>query len=176
MRSAILLALALGVSPGACVSSVGSRDDEDLKPPQGFVPPLVRPLRTNPAGSDRLGYGEGFYLPEVGAGRTWRWMGSRGQVRLLDDGTARKLRITGWLPLEFMKEPPTIRISVGGHAIDTFIPGKRDFDWEYLIRPQLLGSAPWVLLAIETNQTVHAPGDSRNLGVAIERVDWEPER
>jgi hypothetical protein len=33
-----------------------------------------------------------------------------------------------------------------------------------------------VTLAMETSKTVQPPGDPRDLGVAIERVDWGPDR
>ena len=75
-----------------------------------------------------------------------------------------------------MKEGPTIRISMGGRAIGSFVEGKRDFEWRYVLAPDVLGTAPSVTLIIETSRTVQAPGDPRDLGISIERVDWVPDR
>jgi hypothetical protein len=84
----MVASLLLCASGAVALSCAASSSDEDLKPPADFVAPPVVPLRTNPAGPERLGFGEGFYPPEVGKGRTWRWMGSRGEVRLSSDGSA----------------------------------------------------------------------------------------
>lgn len=105
-----------------------------------------------------------------------RWMGSRGEVHLSNDGSARRLRITGWIPVELMKERPAIRISVGAHVVDSFVESRRDFEWTYAVGPDVLGTAPSVTLDIETSKTVQPPGDPRDLGIAIERVDWESAR
>jgi hypothetical protein len=176
VRSAILVSLLLCVSGAVALSCAASRTDEDLKPPPDFAPPPVVPLRMNPAGPERLGYGAGFSPPEVGEGRTWRWMGRRGEVRLGNDGSARRLRIAGWIPTELMTESPTIRISMGGRMIGNFVESKRDFEWIYVVAPDVLGTAPSVTLAIETSRTVQAPGDPRDLGISIVRVDWEADR
>lgn len=176
MRSASFASLWLCASCAVSLSCAPSRNDEDLKPPPDFVAPPVVPLRTNPAGPERLGFREGFYPPEVGEGRTWRWMGSRGEVRLRNDGSVRRLRIVGWIPTELMNESPTVRISIGGRAIARFVESKRDFEWRCVVVPEVLGTAPSVTLVIETSKTVQAPGDPRELGISIERVDWEPDR
>jgi hypothetical protein len=172
VRSAILASLLLCVSGPGSLSCAASGNDEDLKPPPDFVPPPVVALRTNPVGPARLGFREGFYPPEFGDGRTWRWMGSRGEVRLSNDGSARRLRIAGWIPTELLKESPTIRISMGGRAIGSFVESKSEFEWRYVVPPDVLGMAPSVTLVIETSRTVQAPGDPRDLGISIERVDW----
>jgi hypothetical protein len=176
VRSATLASLLLCVSGALSFSCAASGNDEDLKPPPDFVPPPVVSLRTNPAGPERLGFREGFYPPEVGEGRTWRWMGSRGEVRLSNDGSVRRLRIVGWIPTELMKDFPAVRISMGGRTIGSFVESKREFEGSFVVVPDILGTAPSVTLVIETSQTVRAPGDPRDLGISIERVDWEPER
>lgn len=176
MRSAIRLLLSLGVLGAASLSCEASRNDEDLTPPPGFVPPPVVSLRTNPAGLARRGFRDGFYPEEFGEGRRWRWMGARGEVRLSNDGAARQLRIGGWLPTEYMSDKPTIRISLGAHTLGQFVENAREFEWKYVVGPDLLGPAPAVTLVIETSETVKAPGDPRDLGVSIDRLDWEPVR
>ena len=65
---------------------------------------------------------------------------------------------------------------MGGCAIGSFVESKRNFEWRYVVLPELLGTAPSVTLVIETSRTVRAPGDPRDLGISIERVDWEAGR
>jgi hypothetical protein len=167
-----LVAFASGVvAYPSCGNSV---DDLDLKPPPGFTAPLVLPLRRNPAGPGRLGFGDGFFSLEVGGnGGTWRWMGRRGEVRLLNRQKRCRLRITGWIPQEFMRTPPTIQLSIGNRDLARFSQKERSIDWNYTIEPEWLGSEPSVLLLIETSATVRAPGDTRDLGVSVERLLWE---
>lgn len=158
--------------PMACVSCLGAREVEDMKPPADFVPPPIRPLLRNPPGAARLGFGQGFYSLEVGDGLTWHWMGGRGELRLRNHGDTRTLRISGWIPMEFMKQPPRIRIGVDDRTLDDFVAPKREFVWEYVLGPELMGLGPTVLLVLETSQTVRAPGDPRDLGISIEQVSW----
>jgi hypothetical protein len=75
-----------------------------------------------------------------------------------------------------MKDFPAVRISMGGRTIGSFVESKREFEGSFVVVPDILGTAPSVTLVIETSQTVRAPGDPRDLGISIERVDWEPER
>jgi hypothetical protein len=148
-------------------------DDQDLKPPADFVAPPVRSLRASDA-SRNIGFDRGFYPIEVGGdGRRWRWMGGRGEVRLANDGGDRRLRISGWVPLEFMSEPPTIRIELEGHLVETFVASKREFTWDWVIGRETIGASPSVVLRIETSRTARAPGDPRDLGLSIQRLDWD---
>ena len=159
------------VMPTACGGAGG---DVDLKPPPGFVPPPVRPLQRVPV-HGRLGFGRGFWPLELGAdGKTWRWMAGRGEIRLRNDHRQRqrRLRILGWVPLEFLKGAPTIRITLESHLLDTFVASARTLNRGYLIKPELFGDASSALLVIETSATVRAPGDTRDLGVSIEGVQW----
>jgi hypothetical protein len=171
----ILRALALGVCVAAAGASCAPRADrEDLTPPPGFVAPPVRELQANPAGAGRLGFGAGFFPMEVGGdGRTWRWMGGRGELRLRNDGRRHRLRLAGWVPLEILGGAPTVRLGIEGHPLDTFTQRDPPFAKEYVVTPELLGRAPAAVLVIETDRTGQAPGDPRTLGVSIEKITWE---
>jgi hypothetical protein len=100
-------------------------------------------------------------------------MGARGEIRLQNDRRPRRLRIVGGVPLELLKEPPTIRIRLEDHLLDTFVARDRTLKKEYAVGADLLGSAPSVRLIIETSATARAPGDDRDLGVSIEQVGWQ---
>jgi hypothetical protein len=154
------------------VSCTGPQE-ADLQPPPDFVPPPLIPLKKAPLHS-RLVFGQGFSPMEWGIdGKTWHWMGAHGEIRLQNDSRPRTLRIVGWLPLEFLKDPPTIRIALEGHPLDTFVAHDRTLKREYSIGPDLLGSAPSARLIVDTSATARAPGDTRDLGVAIEQVGWQ---
>lgn len=169
------LAGALAIAAAAGAGAYRGREaDADLQPPAGFTPPPLRPLQVNPPGSGRLGFGQGFYPVEVGPkGETWRWMRERGEVRLPQRGARCRLHITGWIPLEFLTEPPTIRISLQGHLIDSFRQTERALDRQYQVDPDLLGQQPSLLLVLETSHTAQAPRDPRDLGISIEKLSWD---
>lgn len=169
------LAGALAIAAATAADAYRDRDsDADLQPPAGFTPPPVRPLQANPPGSGKLGFGQGFFPIEVGSeGETWRWMQERGEIRLPNRGGRCRLRITGWVPLEFLTEPPTIRISLQNHLVDSFRQTQRPLDRQYLFAAELLGSQPSVLLVLETSHTGQAPRDARDLGLSIETLSWD---
>jgi hypothetical protein len=171
LRLAGALAITAATGAGACRAR---ESDADLQPPADFTPPPVRPLQANPPGAEKLGFGRGFYPIEVGSkGETWRWMEGRGEVRLPNRRARCRLRITGWIPLEFLTEPPTIRISLQDHLIDRFRQTERALDRQYLVAPDLLGQQASVLLVLETSHTGQAPRDPRDLGLSIEKLSWD---
>ena len=164
----------IGLLAGGCARTPISStwDDEDLQPPPGFVPPPVRALAPIPL-HERLGFVRGFWPLEFGpAGKTWHWMGSHGEIQLQNNHRQQRLRLLGWLPLEFLTTPPTVRITLGDHVVDTFVGSAYVLDREYLVEPGWLGDGPTVTLAIDTSATIRAPGDTRELGVSIESVTW----
>jgi hypothetical protein len=138
----------------------------------------VSPTEVRECEPGRVGFGRGFYPREVGLdGHSWRWMTNRGEVRMRNEASSDgKLRVAGSVPIEFMPSLPTIRITLENHLIDSFVPTRREFSKEYAVSPELLDSAPWVLLVVETNRVVHAPGDPRDLGVLIDELSFHRDR
>jgi hypothetical protein len=171
----LLALLVHSVALGMALTAVSCTDPRgtDLQPPADFVPPPRLPLKKAPLHS-RLVFGQGFFPMEWGTdGKTWHWMGAHGEIRLENDSRPRTLRIIGWLPLEFLKDPPTIRIALEDHLLGTFVARDRTLRKEYSIEPDILGAAPSARLIIETSATARAPGDTRDLGVSIEQVGWQ---
>ena len=172
-RGASLRAVASAAVAAAAVGCTAGGADADLRPPPGFQPPPIRALH-NVAVDGRLGFGRGFWPMEVGSdGKTWRWMSDRGEVRLLAQHRPRRLRIVGWLPLEFLAAPPTLHVRLGDRVLDSFVASERGLDRAYLVTPDLFGGAASALLVIETSATAHVPGEPRDLGVSIESVRWD---
>ena len=151
--------------------------DRDLKPPLGFIPPPLRPLHNGPRGGG-LRFGRGFFPGEAGSdGKTWHWMGARGEIRLPNDRESLQrphtLQLSGWFPLELLGAPPTIRIEMEDRLIDTFVASERMLRREYAIRKEQLGAGASTRVVLETSATAHAPGDPRALGISIEQVGWQ---
>lgn len=173
-RALSLPFMLMGALALSSVSCHPGNDDTDLLPPADFSPPPVRPLKPNLPGAERLGYGAGFYSPDVlGDGRTWHWMGRSGEVRLRNDGAKRRLRLRGGVPLEFMDGSLTIHIALNGRPIDNFTATANTFRREYVVAPEDLGTGRSAVLRLEASAVAHVPGDSRELGVSIEQLDWE---
>jgi len=174
--------LAGALALGGCARSGG--DMADLQPPPGFTPPPVRPLRKAPLRADRLGFGLGFWPAEHDESKTWYWMGARGEVRLAPreqtgDGGARaagphRLRIVGRVLRDRMPRAPTLRITLGGHLLASFEPADAAVDWAMTVGADVARAAASAPLVIETDTTVRVPGDPRDLGLAIDALDWQP--
>jgi hypothetical protein len=168
-----ILARAVALEMALTAVSCTGPQETDLQPPPDFVPPPLLPPKKAPLHS-RLVFGQGFFPMEWATdGKTWHWMGAHGEIRLENDARPRTLRIVGWLPLEFLEDPPAIRIALEGHLLDTFVARDRTLRKEYSVGPDVLGSAPSARLIIETSATARAPGDTRDLGVSIEQVGWQ---
>jgi hypothetical protein len=154
------------------LSCTAGGDDADLKPPLGYIAPAVHPLLRGPI-YGRQGFGRGFWPMEFAAGKTWRWMADRGEIRLPKRPTRQSLRIVGWLPLEFLEGPPTIQITLDNHQLDRFVAADRVLDRDYRVNPAEWGDVSSAVLLIETSATARVSGDTRDLGVAIEAIKWE---
>ena len=123
--------------------------------------------------SEQIQFGDGFYPPERdAAGNTWRWMGRRGVVELPRARSVMTLRLTGWVPLELFRAAPRVRLTLDGHEIDNFVPLMRDVRKEYIVG-QALTAATRPTLVLEVSQSGQAPGDARQLGLAISFLDWQ---
>lgn len=176
-RLAVLGAVWLGGAATLPLSCAGAGADTDLQPPPSYVPPVVHPLQgASPDGHGQLRFLHGFWPLELAEGKSWRWMDNRGEIRLPNRHKRQRLRIVGWLPLEFLGRPPTIQITLGKHPLDRFVGAEVQLNREYLVDPELLGDAASALLVIETSATAVVPGDPRDLGVAIEAIEWRDAR
>jgi hypothetical protein len=79
----------------------------------------------------------------------------------------------GWVPLDLLQKAPALRITLGKTLVDAFVLAGPTLDREYEVDdPRDPSNA--ALLVIETDATARPPNDPRDLGVAIERVIWEP--
>jgi len=177
-RLAVLGAVWLGGAASLPLSCAGAGADTDLQPPPNYVPPVVHPLQGLQGGSldGQLRFLHGFWPLELAEDKSWRWMDDRGEIRLPNRHKRQRLRIVGWLPLEFLGRPPTIQITLGTHLLDRFVGAEGQLNREYLVGPELLGEAASALLVIETSATAVVPGDPRDLGFAIEAIEWRDAR
>jgi hypothetical protein len=170
---AAMTALAIGGAAATGTSCARPASGEDLRPPPGFAAPAVRPLQKAPLRAHRLEFGAGFSPLEVGPdGTTWRWMGSHGEIRLTNDaGRRHELRVRARL-FEGLARPPSIRIAVNGHVLDSFQATGPTLDRRYTVEAEIVAAASQPGLTIDTSETGNAPDDPRDLGLAVERLDW----
>jgi hypothetical protein len=148
-------------------------DSADLTPPPGFVaPPATAPEKV-PLSSDRPRFGLGFFPVERDPdSRSWRWMGRRGEVVLPISGGRHRLRVIGWVPIDLLGKPPSIRLTLGTTVLDSFeLQGQR-LEKEWVVDDPH-DPSNLALLVIETDATVRPSNDPRDLGVSIERIVWD---
>jgi hypothetical protein len=153
------------------LSCADRSQEQDLKPPPGFVPPPVRPLKKLPLGA-RMRYGAGFYGTETNADGRWNWVARRGELEIAPENGRQRLRVRGFFPSELAQKPPTVRITFEDRLLDTFA-GTGEFDKSYTIPPELLTGRLWARVVIETSATIRLPWDPRELGFGIRLIEWE---
>ena len=118
-------------------------------------------------------FGDGWYDAENTRSGVWRWMRGHATIELPPiDGKAR-LRLRMFVPLNVMKSPPSIVVRAGATVIAAlkatteFVDVVHDFD----------AAAGARTVEIETDRVVnplreHLSGDSRDLGLRLDRLDW----
>jgi hypothetical protein len=99
-------------------------------------------------------------------------MAKRGLIQLPTRHVAATLHLAGWAPLEFLKEAPTVLVTINDHEIDRFAPSGRTFSRDYRVDPAMTGESSLARLVLETSATAQAPGDPRDLGLSITELDW----
>ena len=121
-------------------------------------------------------YSHGFHWHEADArGNTWRWMGASGEAQLYAGPGDHALTITGWIPLELMPgRTPRLRLLLDGKELDVFAVEHRDINKQYRIDSTRLPVGRRSTLKLETSELFHAPDDSRPLGLAVSRIEWQP--
>ncbi|MGN6756503.1 MAG: glycosyltransferase family 39 protein, partial [Thermomicrobiales bacterium] len=118
------------------------------------------------------GFVRGFYGPERGdGGRTFRWMGEQGELRLASpDGGAHTLALTLASPRP-PGQPLDVTVSVNGRTIGQ-VTVRRELGWNdvHLPRPSDLTGPLTVELRAPTTAL---PGDRRTFGVAVAAASVE---
>jgi hypothetical protein len=166
MRLLAALVVLAGCRPAA---------EEDLLPPPGFAPPPVRIARAMPLRTDVPLVRRGFFGRETDSeGHSWNWMGARGEVDVPRTPGGAHLRITGWVPREFLRAAPTVRVTLAGRELDRFTV-ETEVARDILLPDALIGGGPTTLV-LETSEVGVPAGDGRTLGLAIRRLDWRPLR
>ena len=129
-----------------------------------FPPPLARLDIGN--GLD-LGYLRGVTLNERdGDGTTFRWTGSRAELRLVAPGgpATLRLRLSSYRPVG---PPPPVHVSVAGRPLGVILPGG---EWQVHELPLVTAARPeTVVVRLETATFVLGYADQRQLGL---KLDW----
>lgn len=129
-----------------------------------FPPPLAR---LDVGDGLDLGYLRGLWLNERdGDGTTFRWTGSRAELRLAAPAgpAILRLRLSGFRPAG---PPPPVRVSVAGRPLGTILPAG---EWRVHQLPLAVpAGAETVVVRLETATFVLGYADQRQFGV---KLDW----
>ena len=162
----VLCLLAVVLAMASCQSN----EDKDLLPPIGYSPEAFAALE----GDERVQFVKGWYDVESGTtGQSWRWMSKQGEIHLRNQGKDMKLRLLGWVPLDLLPAPPTLRITINGKELEQLTPPKGHFTREYKIPSSLQGTGEKSMLLIESSAAAKPPQDTRELGYSLVNIVWE---
>ncbi|HYM62718.1 MAG TPA: hypothetical protein VEZ11_17675 [Thermoanaerobaculia bacterium] len=122
-----------------------------------------------------LDFREGWYeKEEESVGHIWRWMGARSVTILPPRPGHARLYMVFYFPLDALKIPPMITVTVDDHVIDRFVANKSDMARSYEVPGN--GIQP-LTLVLSTDRTVnparaHLGGDDRDLGLRLSQIEW----
>jgi len=113
---------------------------------------------------------EGWYGEERGGGHAWQWMGRRGVVQLPAMSGRARLTIRLYVPLNALKTPPTVTLTLDGRVVDRIRMTTGAIERSYELEPGRT-------LIIETDSVVnpaaaHLGDDARDLGVRLDGMTW----
>lgn len=118
-------------------------------------------------------FGAGWYGEEITRTASWRWMSQRGSIELAPIAGKARLRLRMFVPLHVMKSPPSIVVRVDGTVIAAVTARTPFVEVVHDFAPRSGAHT----IAIETDRVVnplaeHISGDSRDLGVRLDRLEW----
>jgi hypothetical protein len=120
-------------------------------------------------------FADGWYDREGpdGAGG-WRWMGHRARAYMPAFRGRARLALHMYVPLDALKTPPTITITLNGSVVDRIRATTAYLDREYSVDARPQGANE---LVIETDEVVnpakqHLNDDARDLGIRVTEIEW----
>jgi len=120
-------------------------------------------------------FGEGWYQDENDPGRTraWRWMRESSTTLFPPIGSNGVLRLRFHLPLDALPRPAKLTIIWNGTVIEQSFCKDLDNDRQFVVTSRT--DAPNEC-HIFVDETAHARGDPRDLGLELYGVSWERTR
>ena len=147
-------------------------DGVNFRRPRGRVWHVVRrrhfEVSARPLSSS-VTFGDGWYGEESSDVDVWRWMGRRSVTRLAPISRPGDLLLRLYFPLDGLRKPPLITISLNGSVLERFTPAEAIVERKYALPPSAQKPSE---LVIETDEVVQPRGDPRPLGVRLDRITW----
>jgi hypothetical protein len=120
----------------------------------------------------------GWYPQEHDEARTWRWMGMKARVGLLNKAETMVLRLQGDIKLPpKSNRQPNIVFRFNGAEVDRFTAVGSALDRTIVLKPD--PARQWSELTIETDQAFNpsrdeSSADDRDLGIQCFALEWSP--
>jgi hypothetical protein len=138
-----------------------------------FLPPLgERSTNWSMVTAAGIQFGAGWFEMERSPdGRTWRWMGAKGSLRLPNRHRDTKLSLKGWMPRAELGPTPALHIFVNGDLFAD-IETELAFTHELVITKELQGQAEEFDVTLVTSTTTRPGQDPRDLGLCLSEITW----
>lgn len=123
-------------------------------------------------------FGEGWYSQEGDDASAWRWMGAESHTTLPPLEGRGRLLVQFFVPLDSLQGAPVIAVEVNGVLVDRFQAVTANVRKEWVVASRKDASND---LRITTSGTVvpqraGTGGDTRQLGLRFDMLQWTPER
>jgi len=125
---------------------------------------------------DLVRFGDGWHDEEGDGENTWRWMKKSSQTMLPAAGARGKLTLRLYVPVDALPTPPAIDVEFNGALVEQFVAAKQEIEKTWILASRQ-GAAND--LRITTSETIvparaHPGGDTRELGLKLLAITWQP--
>ena len=135
-----------------------------------------------PAPLANINYITGIYDEEKGPAGSWRWVGEQGTIKLKNNKTDMRLKITGSAPVDLIGQSTEVTIKLNGEQLEktTLTKDKNTLDKEFTITTSKQTSGDMSELTITSSksfvpkQVYKNSADDRKLSFSLTKLEWEP--
>jgi hypothetical protein len=125
---------------------------------------------------DLVQFGRGWHDAEGDGANNWRWMGASSETRLPPAGAHSELTLHFYVPLDALPSPPQIEVTLNGVLVERFAATAVETKKSWTVAGRTGGANE---LRITTSGAIvparaHPGGDSRELGLKLLAITWQP--
>ena len=125
---------------------------------------------------DLVRFGRGWHDAEGDGANNWRWMTASSETLLPQAGARSQLTLQFYVPLDALPAPPEIEVTLNGALVERFAATAIEMKKSWTVAGRDGGANE---LRISTSGAIvparaHPGGDSRELGLKLLAITWQP--
>jgi len=122
-----------------------------------------------------LRFKDGFYPEETSGLAVWRWMGSEGNIEIVNPFSQAKLYLAVFTTFEKVPSTPQVTVKINDHVVKSFQLTKETSEQLLDLNPSFMGEEKTFILTLTTDTTFKPSSqDSRDLGLMVKSIQLYP--